>query len=132
MPVLFINILFLMWGKDICIHRFWDKLEFIYFYWSINDYDNDMVRQHHQLNGHEFEETPGDSEGQGCLVCCSPVVHKEQDMTQQLKTTTTTTTTTILQINNVVIVSSGQQKELSHIYTCIHSPPNFPPIWAAT
>ena len=24
-----------------------------------------MVRQRHQLNGHEFEETPGDSEGQG-------------------------------------------------------------------
>ena len=27
-----------------------------------------MARQHHQLNGHEFEQTPGDSEGQGSLV----------------------------------------------------------------
>ena len=27
---------------------------------------------HHQLNGHEFEQTLGDSEGQGNLVCCSP------------------------------------------------------------
>ena len=33
----------------------------------------------HQLNGHEFEQTPGDSEGQGSLACCSPWVHKELD-----------------------------------------------------
>ena len=31
-----------------------------------------MVGQHHQLSGHECEQTPGDSEGQGSLVCCSP------------------------------------------------------------
>ena len=31
-----------------------------------------MVGWHHQLNGHEFEQTPGDSEGQGSLACCSP------------------------------------------------------------
>ena len=32
-----------------------------------------MVGWHHQLNGHEFEQTAGDSEGQGSLVCCSPL-----------------------------------------------------------
>ena len=31
-----------------------------------------MVGWHHQLNGHEFEQAPGDSEGQGSLACCSP------------------------------------------------------------
>ena len=31
-----------------------------------------MVGWHHQLNGHEFEQTPGDGEGQGSLECCSP------------------------------------------------------------
>ena len=31
-----------------------------------------MVGWHHQLNGHEFEQTPGDSEEQESLVCCSP------------------------------------------------------------
>ena len=31
-----------------------------------------MVGQHHQLNGHEFEQAPGDGEGQGSLACCSP------------------------------------------------------------
>ena len=33
--------------------------------------ENEMVGWHHWLNGHEFEQTPGDSEGQGSLVCCS-------------------------------------------------------------
>ena len=39
------------------------------------------VGWHHRLNGHEFEQTPGDSEGQGSLECCSPWGHKELDMT---------------------------------------------------
>ena len=44
-----------------------------------------MVGQHHQLNGHEFEQAPGDGKGQGSLVCCSPRGHKESDTTEQLK-----------------------------------------------
>ena len=43
-----------------------------------------MVGWHHPLNGHEFEQAPGDSDGQGSLVCCSPWVHKESDTTEQL------------------------------------------------
>ena len=35
-------------------------------------------------NGHEFEQTLGDSEGQGNLACCSPWGHKESDMTERL------------------------------------------------
>ena len=35
-----------------------------------------MVGWHHQLNGHEFEQTPGDSEGQGSPACCSPWGHR--------------------------------------------------------
>ena len=34
--------------------------------------EDEMVRWHHQLNGHEFGQTPGDIEGQGSLACCSP------------------------------------------------------------
>ena len=41
------------------------------------------------INGHEFEQTQGDSEGQGSLVCCSPWGHKELDMTQQLNNEST-------------------------------------------
>ena len=33
--------------------------------------DNEMVGWHHQINAHEFEQTPGDSEGQGSLACCT-------------------------------------------------------------
>ena len=43
-----------------------------------------MVRQCHRLDGHEFEQTLRDSEGQGSLVCCSLWGHKELDMTEQL------------------------------------------------
>ena len=43
-----------------------------------------MVRQHHQLNGKEFEQTPGDSKGQAILVHRSPWDHKESDTTYQL------------------------------------------------
>ena len=45
---------------------------------------DEMVGWHHQLDGHEFEQVPGVSDGQGSLVCCSPRGHKESDMTEQL------------------------------------------------
>jgi len=45
---------------------------------------DEMVRWHHWLNGHEFEQTLGDSEGQGSLACCRPWGHKELDMTEWL------------------------------------------------
>ena len=44
--------------------------------------EDELVRQHHGLSGHEFEQTPGDSEGQGSLAFCSPWSHKESDTTQ--------------------------------------------------
>ena len=43
--------------------------------------EDEMVGWDHQLNGHELEQTSGDSEGQGSLACCSPSGHKESDMT---------------------------------------------------
>ena len=46
--------------------------------------EDEMVGWHHRLNGHEFEQTLGDSEGQGSLACCSPWARKELDMTEQL------------------------------------------------
>ena len=46
--------------------------------------ENEMVGWHHRLNGHEFEQTLDDCEGQGSLACCSPWGRKEKDMTEQL------------------------------------------------
>ena len=43
--------------------------------------EGEMVRWHHQLSGHEFEQTLGDSEGQESLVCFSPWGHRESDTT---------------------------------------------------
>ena len=40
-----------------------------------------MVGWHHRLNGHEFEQTPGDGDGQESLVCCSPWGCRESDVT---------------------------------------------------
>ena len=45
---------------------------------------DEMVGWHHLHNGHEFEQTLADSEGQGSLICCSPQGHKELDTTEQM------------------------------------------------
>ena len=52
-----------------------------------------MVRWHHWINGRESEKTPGDSEGQGSLVCWSPWGRKKLDTTEQLNN------------NNLILVS---------------------------
>ena len=44
--------------------------------------EDEMVGSHHQLSGHDFEQTPGDGEGERSLACCSPWDHKELDMTE--------------------------------------------------
>ena len=49
--------------------------------------EDKMVGWHHQLNGHEFEQVPGDGEGQGGLVCCSSWGRRESDTTEQLNWT---------------------------------------------
>ena len=46
--------------------------------------EDQMVGWHHQLNGHEFEQAPGASDGQGGLACHSPWGCKESDVTEQL------------------------------------------------
>ena len=43
-----------------------------------------MVAWHHSLNGHEFEQILGDSEGQGSLACCSPRGCKVSEATEPL------------------------------------------------
>ena len=54
-----------------------------------------MVGGHHQLDGHEFEQTPEDSKGQEGLVCCSPWGRKESDGTERLNS------------NNCVLITEG-------------------------
>ena len=49
--------------------------------------EDEMVGWHQRFKGHEFEQSPGDGEGQGSLVCCSPWGHKESDTTERLNNT---------------------------------------------
>ena len=46
-----------------------------------------MVGWHHRLDRQEFEQVPGDGEGQGRLVCCSPWGHKEPDTIEGMNNT---------------------------------------------
>jgi len=55
--------------------------------------EDEMVGWHRRLHEHEFEQTLGDSEGQGSLACCSPGCRKESE---QLSDRTVTTTVAYL------------------------------------
>ena len=44
--------------------------------------EDEMAGWYHQLDGHDFEQAVGVSDGQRSLVCCSPSGHKELDMTE--------------------------------------------------
>ena len=60
--------------------------------------EDEMVGWHHQLNGHEFEQTPGDSGGQRSLACYSPWDCKDSDTTEQLNNNNMQSTSTNGQI----------------------------------
>ena len=64
-------------GKDPDAGKDWGQEE----KWVTED---EMVGWHHWLNGHESENIPGDSEGQGSFVSCSSWGHKELDSTEWL------------------------------------------------
>ena len=56
--------------------------------------EDEMVGWHHQLNGHGFEQAPGNGERQGSLLCCSPWGLKESNTTERLNNRHHTTLTT--------------------------------------
>ena len=51
--------------------------------------EDEMVGWHHRLNGHEFEQDPGDGEGQESLACCSPWSHSQTQLSNWITTTNT-------------------------------------------
>ena len=46
--------------------------------------EDKMIRWHHRLDGHEFEQASGVGDGQGSLACCSLQGHKESDTTKRV------------------------------------------------
>ena len=61
-------------GKDLDAGTDWRQEE-------KGETEDEIIGWHHWLNGHDFEQTLGDSEGQGSLACCSSWNHKESDTT---------------------------------------------------
>ena len=45
--------------------------------------EDERVKKHHRLDGHEFEQALGVGDGQGSLACCSPQAGKELDTTER-------------------------------------------------
>ena len=64
-------------GKDPDFKKDWRQEEK-----GVTKYE--VIGWHQWLNGHEFEQTPGHSQREGCLMCCSPWSHKESDTTEWL------------------------------------------------
>ena len=62
-----------------------------------------MVRWHHCLNGHEFEQAPGDGERHGSLVCCSPWAREGSDMTEQLNNNNSVSTESMMPSNHLIL-----------------------------
>ena len=67
-------------GKDSDTGRDWGQEE-------KGTTEDEMAEWHHQLDGHEFEWTPGVGDGQEGLVCCDSWGHKESDTTERLNWT---------------------------------------------
>ena len=62
-------------------------------------WQDEMVRWHHLLSGHEFEQTPGVSEGQGSLACCSLWGRKELDTSEWLKNNSNNNVLTLVKLS---------------------------------
>ena len=79
--------------------------------------ENEMVGQHHQLDGHEFEQALGDGEGQRSLACCSPWGHKQLDMTERLNNNPRQSTDTVQTLSNYQWhFSQNQDKQFHYLY----------------
>ena len=76
--------------------------------------EDEMAGWHHQLDGREFEWTPRDGDGQGCLACCKSWGCKESDTTEWLNWTD-------------ICILNGSPKEHAHTlidtiaYICTHT-----------
>ena len=69
--------------------------------------EDEMVRRHHWLKGHESEQTLGVGDGQGSLACCSSRGHKESDKTEQLNNNALSVTVFLVQAVHWVFLEAG-------------------------
>ena len=75
-----------------------------------SEWQYEIFGWHHQLNGHEFEQAQGGSEGKGSLACCSPWGHKDSNLTEwlnnnhKLRITHASLRTTISWLTSITII----------------------------
>ena len=76
----------MFWPPDVMSWLIWKDPD-VWKDWSLEEKgmtEDEMVRWHHRLNGHEFGWIPGAGDGQGGLACCGSWGHKELDTTEWL------------------------------------------------
>ena len=93
-------------GKDLDARKDWDQEKMVT--------ENEMVALYHQLNGHEFEQTPGDTEGQGGLACCSPLGCKET----QLRDWVTIMISPLFQVLVIIIQVVDHSYSICFLWSC--------------
>ena len=76
--------------------------------------EDEMVGLHHQLNGHGFEQTLGDSEGQGSLVYCSSWGHRQSDTLRDR-----TTNDTFLSLSTPLLGHSSKRTVIFVLFTVV-------------
>ena len=74
--------------------------------------EDEMVGWHHRLNGDEFDQTPGDSEGQGSLVCCSSWGRSQTWTTKSLHEKSKTSERKYRKSNNSSWMQKKKKKKL--------------------
>ena len=77
---------------------------------------------HHRLNGHEFEQAPGDGEGQRSLVCCCPWGHKELDKTERLNNSNLVCASQVVLVTKHLPASTGDAEDTGLISRLRRSP----------
>ena len=84
--------------------------------------EDEMAGWHCQLDGHEFESTPGVGDGQGSLVSCSPSGRKESDTTEQLNNNNKHIGDTRIRLikSSPVMMYLGKQSKKEWIYVLIY------------
>ena len=78
--------------------------------------EKERVGWHHRLNGREFEQAVGDSEGQGSLVCASPWGHKQLDTTEWLNSNNNLKLMSLLYLQEDQIEEREWKKERKEVY----------------
>ena len=83
--------------------------------------EDEMVGWHHWLNGHEFEQNQGDSDGQGSLACCNSWGPKESDMTYRLNGNNNKRSKGILHISSLVteVICVWRMMQLTFLQTWV-------------